>query len=464
MPETGIRTAEMADMTTDGPLAAKAAALFQTFTQAALVFDATRCLAWCNAAGAQLLGASLDQLNATPFDTLCVGDPVQTLPGGRHVTHWRQADGGLIRADTLGWPLQDETGAQIGQVVLLTPLSRLPALAQVLARLTALSYNRDLCEADRIDAMLQLGCESLGAQVAQISLARSATVTVVYGHDHGAPTPPGEQIPLADSLCRRALLSNGPLLIEDLGKPHPHPALPDTGVRRYLGMPLLVGGERIGTLSFFSPAPGTGGSEAARTMLPLFAAWIAQELSLPRIYRRLEDTADRDWLTGAETRHEFDQALVLLYELSRETREGAGLILFDLDQFRAVNEAHGHVAGDHVLHRVIETARDVLQDEGALYRVGDEEFAILTPCADPAWLQRKARALRNGIAASGEEGSGEVPMTASFGISPLDPARDTLTDWRHRADLALHHARQAGPGGIHMLANRPSLVPLRRGA
>jgi diguanylate cyclase (GGDEF)-like protein len=129
--------------------------------------------------------------------------------------------------------------------------------------------------------------------------------------------------------------------------------------------------------------------------------------------------AERDPLTALRNRRSFDTAL------ARATREGAAseaaLVLFDFDGFKAINDRHGHPAGDAVLRSVAEVCRAVVRDGDCLARLGGDEFALIAPGAGAAAADRIISALREAIA-SAPMPAGVRPITATFGtaIAPQD--------------------------------------------
>jgi diguanylate cyclase (GGDEF)-like protein len=109
-----------------------------------------------------------------------------------------------------------------------------------------------------------------------------------------------------------------------------------------------------------------------------------------------------------ELRH---QALVV--------RQPIGLIVCDLDHFKAVNDSHGHTVGDDVLRDVAYSLRKRLRAFDLAYRLGGEEFLVLLPGADARQAAELAENLRETILA---EPHGGVSVTMSFGVSASQPS------------------------------------------
>ncbi|MEZ4814895.1 MAG: GGDEF domain-containing protein [Bdellovibrionota bacterium] len=88
--------------------------------------------------------------------------------------------------------------------------------------------------------------------------------------------------------------------------------------------------------------------------------------------------ATRDGLTGAYNKKSFDEALDREVAHCKRSNRGLGLILFDLDHFKKVNDTYGHAAGDAVLKKVSEAVLGLIRAEDVFARIGGEEFALLT--------------------------------------------------------------------------------------
>ena len=153
--------------------------------------------------------------------------------------------------------------------------------------------------------------------------------------------------------------------------------------------------------------------------------------------------AERDPLTGLQNRRSFDAAL------ARAMRDGeasrAVLVLFDFDGFKAINDAHGHPAGDAVLRAVAAVCRRVVREGDCLARLGGDEFAVVAPGAGQAASMRIVDALRAAIATA-EMPAGVPGISATFGaaVAPEDAA-DAETLVRRADERMLRRKRSIVP-------------------
>ena len=170
-----------------------------------------------------------------------------------------------------------------------------------------------------------------------------------------------------------------------------------------------------------------------------------------RLQRELDETSEmvrHDPLTGALNRKGLDEALAR--EISRMRRLGTSLCLslLDIDNFKQINDQHGHVVGDDALRHLAGVIRDTLRPQDAVARYGGEEFLILLPETDldqaNAILVRLQRELTRRFFLANEQ---RLLITFSAGVACLDPDEDPLIAI-DRADKAMYTAKRAGKNRV----------------
>jgi diguanylate cyclase (GGDEF)-like protein len=164
--------------------------------------------------------------------------------------------------------------------------------------------------------------------------------------------------------------------------------------------------------------------------------------------------ADTDYLTGILNRRAFTAAGNLRLRRAREHKLSLAVILFDVDRFKAVNDCHGHDAGDQVLVRIAALAREELRDGEILARYGGEEFVIMPSSCDLQAAYAVAERMRRAIeAAPLTLANGHVlHVTASFGVAASDGPHHALDSLFHAADLALYRAKHQGRNQVECQA------------
>lgn len=127
--------------------------------------------------------------------------------------------------------------------------------------------------------------------------------------------------------------------------------------------------------------------------------------------------AELDPLTAVTNRRGFDLALAR----AEQQETDYALVLFDLDDFRSINDVHGHPTGDIVLRSLAHAAQSVVRQGDCLARIGGDEFALIAPGAREAGVERLVRNLSQKIdAAPMPEGLGPVGVTFAWALAPGD--------------------------------------------
>jgi diguanylate cyclase (GGDEF)-like protein len=199
-----------------------------------------------------------------------------------------------------------------------------------------------------------------------------------------------------------------------------------------LAWPLVA----VFVFAFSTPLFYDGGAEhrGYPARVAVFALAVAGEaLAMQFLKRRLlraeahqRSMAERDPLTGLHNRRAFDAALggALLHHVSAldPARAGhTGLVLFDFNDFKAINDVHGHPVGDAVLRAVALAAGGVVRDGDCLARIGGDEFALVAPGAGPTGVIRLVEALDEAVRAAGvPEGIDPIRATFAWAIAPDD--------------------------------------------
>jgi len=208
-------------------------------------------------------------------------------------------------------------------------------------------------------------------------------------------------------------------------------------------LPVNYGSVPLGVLvvAFAKPSsPETGA--VLNATLPGLAVALNNALS----HENLQRVAALDPLTGIYNRRFGMQRLT--EEFSRSIRSGdpLGLLMLDLDHFKAVNDTYGHLVGDRVLQTVVRSVRKILREGDVLMRYGGEEFIILLPGAGRDDVVMMGERVRRTVAeAEITEGGQRIPITISIGGSGLpDKVATQPQDLIAVADAALYASKEAG--------------------
>jgi diguanylate cyclase (GGDEF)-like protein len=155
--------------------------------------------------------------------------------------------------------------------------------------------------------------------------------------------------------------------------------------------------------------------------------------------------ARMDVLTGILNRGGFMERAERVMERCRRSGSPVSVMMFDLDRFKSINDAHGHGAGDTVIRTFCEISTAALRPSDVFGRMGGEEFAVALPGSSIEAAQVRAERICLSFAASCRFVSGHrVEATACCGLSISLKAEETLLSLLEDADRALYLAKSAG--------------------
>jgi diguanylate cyclase (GGDEF)-like protein len=161
-----------------------------------------------------------------------------------------------------------------------------------------------------------------------------------------------------------------------------------------------------------------------------------------------------DPLTGMLNRNALQTRVAELVQQAAILREPVAVIVGDVDSFKAINDGHGHAAGDAVLKDLAYRIRKALRAYDLAYRLGGEEFLVMLPGADLAKAAEVAEGIRAAIADAPMAG---LLVTMSFGVSASPEGAFDYDNVFAQADLALYRAKQDGRNRVCL--HEPGAAP-----
>jgi diguanylate cyclase (GGDEF)-like protein len=171
---------------------------------------------------------------------------------------------------------------------------------------------------------------------------------------------------------------------------------------------------------------------------------------LQRTQTELERLAAQDELTGALNARAFAERLAQELDRNRRYNHPLALLYLDLDDFKAVNDRHGHQTGDAVLRLVADATRRAVRQADIVGRLGGDEFAVLMPETEGRVAEAAATRLASGIRTVFR---GTPSVTASIGlVSSVNAATTGAEELLRRADQAMYEAKRAGKDRVVQVA------------
>ncbi|MBI3567116.1 MAG: GGDEF domain-containing protein [Gemmatimonadetes bacterium] len=217
-------------------------------------------------------------------------------------------------------------------------------------------------------------------------------------------------------------------------------------------LPLRRGALTIGALVVGSETPGALAPRDLRTAR-MFAQLAAASLEAAWELEEANVQSQTDALTGLWNRRRFNDTLARVLIETDRFGGHCGLIMTDLDHFKAVNDTHGHEAGDAVLKAVAAALLETVRTTDLCARIGGEEMCVLLPQTSPVGTQELAERLRAAVERAVVPWKGKaLRVTASFGVSSYaaggtDAQKRLLFE---RADAALYAAKRNGRNRIEV--------------
>jgi two-component system cell cycle response regulator len=213
--------------------------------------------------------------------------------------------------------------------------------------------------------------------------------------------------------------------------------------RSIVAYPLHIRLVPIGVVVLASTTPiSDEDSQLIEFLLPNFAVALNNTLS----HERLQRVAAIDALTGLYNRRFGLERLSQEFSRSVRSNEPLGVVLFDVDNFKTVNDTYGHEAGDRVLKVVANSVKAVLREGDTLMRYGGEEFLAVLPAAGEADVRGLGERIRRVVESSVVAiGAAEIRVTVSLGAVSL-PILDVadIDDLIRHADDAMYRSKTAG--------------------
>ncbi len=208
---------------------------------------------------------------------------------------------------------------------------------------------------------------------------------------------------------------------------------------------VLCAGRRLGYLHAAGAPPG---------QLRAWADWLGHWLHMEREHRRLMHESNCDDLTGAWNRRFFDSFLANAIAQARIDRRPVTVMVFDIDNFKHYNDAHGHDAGDEVLRETVRLLKSIVRQGDIVCRMGGDEFVVVfadpeaprTPGSKhPESVETIARRFQQAVCSMrfpklGPEAQGSLSISAGLATFPWD-GQDAASLLRHADQLAMQSKR-----------------------
>lgn len=214
------------------------------------------------------------------------------------------------------------------------------------------------------------------------------------------------------------------------------------GLTNVLAAPLAVDGSVVGAIVVSRRSDGAW-PEASRRMLGSAAQEASASLARAYSHRAAEASATTDALTGLPNRRYFDEVVSLLAR-RRRAGDAVGILMVDIDHFKALNDTHGHATGDDVLRAVAGAIVGAVREDDVPARFGGEEFVVLLRNPDADVALDVGERVRTAVRGLDLRSHGVRGVSVSVGVAVAAEPDEPVESLIAMADRALYRAKRAG--------------------
>jgi diguanylate cyclase (GGDEF)-like protein len=286
--------------------------------------------------------------------------------------------------------------------------------------------------------------------VFQVETARGVLKPVLCRDAYAAEIMAMDPIPIGEGITGSAVESGKPQLVNDAHR-DPRavqiPGTPDEPESMVI-IPLVARGERKGCLSLYRLGEENRFSDEEFSLAIRFGELAALAIDNANIRSRLETQVVTDPLTELYNHGYFHQRLREEVQRANRQRSAVGLVLFDIDDFKRVNDCYGHGVGDQLLRGVASVLRETCRGEDVMCRTGGDEFAVILPGSEEHGTVALAERLREAVAGTTFPVAGKITVSLGVALGPThaSSARDLFAC----ADLAMLEAKSSGKDRVSL--------------
>jgi len=311
-----------------------------------------------------------------------------------------------------------------------------------LERLGVLGTSSDI----HMDRLVELASLTFAVPMAAISLVTAERQWFLA--QRGLPV---NETPREVAFCAHAIMGDGVMVVPNALEDERFRANPlvtnEPQIRFYAGAPLhSETGHNLGTLCVIDRRPMEPKPDQLR-QLKLLSDLVIRELELRRQIFLCP-------VTGLPTRQRFLCIAEQEFQKAKSESKDLSLLLFDIDNFRSINNRWGHQAGDNVMADLCKMAHQFLREKDFAGRLGDGEFALLLVEVPAQVALELAEALRHAVSTMpGVHRHSDLQLHISGGLTSIGSRDKSFEDLLRRSEQALHLAKSNGRNQISLFLN-----------
>jgi diguanylate cyclase (GGDEF)-like protein len=314
-----------------------------------------------------------------------------------------------------------------------------------------------------LDKLVKRIVEVMPISAAGVTLiSAGAEAHYIAASDSSALTFEKLQTEVSEGPCLEAYRTGQAISVPDLREENRFPKFAPqalgAGLAAVFTFPLHHDDQRLGALDLYRDTPGSLSDEAlaaAQTLADVTSAYLLNaqaRADLKASSERSRQEALHDGLTGLANRLLLLERLEHALARGRRTGRRPGVLVLDLDRFKAVNDDYGHRIGDELLVAVAERLAGMLRSDDTLARLSGDEFVLLCEeVATPAQAENIAARIADVMADPFVVSGTEIDVTVSIGIALADNASVSPEQLLDDADRAMYRAKRQGGGDRRVL-------------
>jgi diguanylate cyclase (GGDEF)-like protein len=229
---------------------------------------------------------------------------------------------------------------------------------------------------------------------------------------------------------------------------------------RALLLPMSAGGRIVGLVELISRIGGRQLQDGETELLRTMANQAAAALENASLVRQLRDAAETDLVTGVYSHRHLQDRIRQETARAARTRSPLSVLMVDLDDFKRVNDEHGHQAGDRVLRAIAGALRAAVRASDVVARYGGDEFVVLMPDTDSDEAAQVAHRAANAVLQlehpMADGAAVHISCSAGLASHPRDGRNGK--ELLRAADAAMYTQKQSKPGK-HLVEARPRVSP-----
>jgi len=250
-----------------------------------------------------------------------------------------------------------------------------------------------------------------------------------------------------------------PVVVPDLLDPNREPKeeyvlTSEKHPRSYVGVPLIYRDQVIGAISMQSYLPNAFSKEQIE-LFEVIATQATFAIENARMYARMEEMASTDVLTGLNNRRQFISLAENEVARSLRYKKKCSMIMFDIDDYKLINDTFGHAAGDRILVEFSSLLKKNTRKMDICGRLGGDEFGLVLPETDSPRAGVIAERVRSSLASLEIDFNGVmIKATSSIGISQLKGKIKDLQTLMETADSALYQVKHLGKNQVKIFGGK----------